>query len=225
MSNVAKWGVLRSAPPPMRQSLLFRLSPPFRFARFVLAAVSLAALSLLAGCAPKIGDACTQSTDCSTQGNRVCDTAEIGGYCTIFDCARNSCPDMASCVVFNVSVPGCAYNDYQAPERTGRSLCMARCESDSDCRGGYECVDPRLPPYSAVILDDTQQKVCVESQPVSIIDGGVIPVNASLPDYDAQVCMGQVPFPTDAGSDAGGSDAGGSDAGGSDAGGSDAGGD
>ena len=184
----------------MMQPLRSRHSPP---SRFLLAAVVLAAFSFLAGCAPKIGDACTQSTDCSTQGNRVCDTSEIGGYCTIFDCARNSCPDMASCVVFDVSVPGCAYNDYLAPARTGRALCMARCQSDSDCRGGYECVDPRQPPFSAVILDDTQQKVCIEAPPLSTLaDGGVVQLAASVTDYDAQICTGQVPFPSnDAGGD------------------------
>jgi hypothetical protein len=171
--------------------------------RALLGVGALLALSLVAGCTPKIGDACTQSTDCSTQGNRVCDTAELGGYCTIFDCARNSCPDMASCVVFNVSVPGCAYDDYLAPERTGRSLCMARCESNSDCRGGYECVDPRQPPFSAVILDDTQQRVCVESPAVSILaDGSVVSETQSMANYDAQVCTGQLPFPSnDAGGD------------------------
>ena len=162
---------------------------------------------LLAGCAPKIGDACAQSTDCSTQGNRVCDTAQLGGYCTIFDCARNSCPDMASCVVFNVSVPGCAYDDYLAPQRTGRALCMGRCQSSSDCRQGYECVDPRQPPFSAVILDDTQQHVCVELPPTSLSpDGSVLSQvprtsNDDAGDAEPQVCTGQLPFPSD---DAGG---------------------
>jgi hypothetical protein len=186
---------------------LLLLSVPSLPLRVLFAGTALVSLALLSGCAPKIGDACTQSTDCSTQGNRVCDTSQVGGYCTIFDCARNSCPDMASCVVFNVSPPGCAYDDYLAPERTGRSLCMARCESDSDCRGGYECVDPRQPPFSAVILDDTQQRVCIELPPTSTSDAGVVTVVGFMSEYDGasdaepQVCTGTVPFTSD---DAGG---------------------
>ena len=60
--------------------------------RFTLALV-LAALALVTGCQPKIGDACNTSTDCSTQGDRLCDTTQPGGYCTIFNCEPNTCPE------------------------------------------------------------------------------------------------------------------------------------
>jgi hypothetical protein len=149
-----------------------RRSPAIVLRYGIAAALFLATLLVLPGCAPKIGDSCTQSTDCSPQGNRACDTSQIGGYCTIFGCATNSCPDMASCVVFRVSVPGCQYNDYEAPARTGRSLCMLGCKSDSDCRDGYVCRDPRGPPWSAVILDDKQQNVCIQA-PVDYGDAGL----------------------------------------------------
>jgi hypothetical protein len=114
-------------------------------------------------CQPSIGSSCTQSTDCASQGNRFCDTSQPEGYCTVFGCADNSCPDHAVCVTFFPALPGCEYNDYLAPARTQRTLCLQHCQSDSDCRTseGYVCLDPRVPPVSGQILDDNQdQKVC-----------------------------------------------------------------
>jgi hypothetical protein len=67
-------------------------------------------------------------------------------------------------VTFDVALPGCLYNDYEAPARTSTTLCLEHCQSDSDCRSseGYVCIDPRAPPVSARIVDDNQnQKVCV----------------------------------------------------------------
>ena len=118
---------------------------------------------VLGGCTPSIGDRCNSSTDCSVQGNRTCDTSQPGGYCTVLGCTANSCPNSAACVVFRVSIPGCPYDDYHAPARTGRALCMAHCDKDSDCRqnDGYICADPTKPPWQAAILDDTQNRVCI----------------------------------------------------------------
>src|SRR5215467_3309463 len=92
-------------------------------------------LLALAGCTPSIGDKCTLSTDCSIRGDRLCDTSQPGGYCTIFNCRGNLCPDEAACVLFNAAVQGCAYSD-RAPSRTGRTFCIAQCQSESDCRDG-----------------------------------------------------------------------------------------
>jgi hypothetical protein len=118
----------------------------------------------LCACSATIGSPCTQSSDCSVQGNRVCDTSQPYGYCTVFGCGRNSCPNNAVCATFNTSLPGCAYDDYQAPARTARTLCLSPCQQDSDCRAseGYVCDDPKAPPWSATIVDDNQnQKVCI----------------------------------------------------------------
>src|SRR5262249_9226789 len=121
----------------------------------------LTALLALAGCTPSIGDKCTLSTDCSFQGDRLCDTAQPDGYCTIFNCRGNLCPDQPACGLFHAAVQGCAYND-RTPSRTGRTFCMAQCHGDSDCRDGYICSDPRQGPWNAVILDDDQtQRVCI----------------------------------------------------------------
>src|SRR5260221_10129318 len=98
--------------------------------RLYLCALALAALS---GCTPSIGDKCVLSTDCSIRGDRLCDTSQPGGYCTVFNCSGNSCPDEAACILFNGRVQGCAYDDHVI-SRTARTFCMATCSSDSDCR-------------------------------------------------------------------------------------------
>ena len=45
-----------------------------------------ATASVLAGCSAEIGDDCSNSTDCSSTGDRLCDTTQPGGYCTLFNC-------------------------------------------------------------------------------------------------------------------------------------------
>jgi hypothetical protein len=139
------------------------------------------ALLGLAGCTPSIGDKCTLSTDCSIRGDRLCDTSQPGGYCTIFNCRGDLCPDQAACVLFNAAIQGCGYND-RTPSRTGRTFCMAQCHGDSDCRDGYICADPRQGPWNAVILDDDQtQRVCIVPPDTGQIGvGGPNVVDASV---------------------------------------------
>lgn len=83
---------------------------------------SLAAASALGACAPIVGDACEDQTDC---GQRLyCELAMPGGYCTSRNCATNPCPDEGVCIRFNADV----------------SYCMKPCTSEADCRSGYACV-------------------------------------------------------------------------------------
>lgn len=117
-----------------------------------------------AGCSPKVGDHCQLNTDCGSSGTLVCDTSYPNGYCTQFNCTPDVCQNEAACVEIYPSVSGCPYDDYHSPSRTGRTFCLAQCNSDSDCRtgDGYVCRDPRTFPYSAAIIDDVQtQRVCV----------------------------------------------------------------
>jgi hypothetical protein len=167
-----------------------------------------AAGALLAGCAPHIGDHCAQNTDCGSTGTLVCDTSLPNGYCTQFNCTANVCQNSATCVAFEPSVPGCPYDDYQAPSRTNRTFCMAHCNHDSDCRHseGYICADPTKPPWSAAIVDDNQsQLVCIPAFSPGTVrsapDGGLPEgsvCSASGPAFDASLV-----FPgEDAGADA-----------------------
>jgi hypothetical protein len=145
------------------------------------------ALVTLSACTPSIGDKCVLSTDCSTRGDRLCDTSQPDGYCTQFNCSKNSCPDQAACVLFNAGIQGCGYDDRSGGygSRVARAFCVASCGRDSDCRSGYLCADPRSPPYYGIIQDDVQDKrTCM-----------VIPA-----DYDPDA--GLASMPVDAGSPA-----------------------
>jgi hypothetical protein len=98
--------------------------------RLVLAALAMLVLAAsAAGCAPRIGDGCASQTNCSINGDRVCDTTQPGGYCTVFDCSPDTCPDDAVCVRFEPDTP-----------RLSRTVCMRRCGSNGDCRTNYTCV-------------------------------------------------------------------------------------
>jgi hypothetical protein len=116
----------------------------------------LLALLLTLGCSPEIGDECSTSTDCSQSGDRLCDVTQPGGYCTIFNCEPGDCPDEASCVIFGVApstLPGCEDPFGVTPYQ--RTFCLKTCESQDDCRSGYECADFKDPnnPWGAVVAD------------------------------------------------------------------------
>jgi len=95
------------------------------------------ALLAATGCKRQIGDDCTSSTNCSITGDRLCDVTQPGGYCTIFNCEPNSCPDDSVCVAFGEA--SCS-----SPALSGRfqrTFCLLSCESNEDCRSGYQCFD------------------------------------------------------------------------------------
>ena len=97
-------------------------------ARALGAATALLLLCLTA-CAPALGDSCERNTECSVNGDRTCDRSQPGGYCTIPNCAANTCPDDGVCVRFQPDEP-----------RLARSWCMAECKNTRDCdRDRYVC--------------------------------------------------------------------------------------
>lgn len=169
------------------------------------AAIGLAGIvAMVVACTPSVGDRCNISTDCSTQGDKLCDTSQPGGYCTQLNCIGNKCVDDALCILFNSATPGCAFNDRSGPgaSRVSRSFCMAECTQNSDCRDGYVCADPRTIPWNASILDNNQGRraclpaplevdagtivtaapVCGPSSPaVSVIDAGASVINDAGP--------------------------------------------
>jgi hypothetical protein len=170
----------------------------------------LAVLLVLLGCTPSIGDHCVLSTDCSSRGDRLCDTSQPGGYCTIFSCLGNDCPTESICVLFADAVPGCAADDRHEPPRTGRSMCLKACNTSPDCRqdlrgdgitSAYVCADPRSDPYNGTILTDRQTSVCLVNPA-----GGIgapqdkeapvcSPKGPDVPDIDAQTIDAQTADP------------------------------
>lgn len=111
----------------------------------LLLSLVVAATSL--GCAPAIGDSCESSVDCSVSGDRICDIASPGGYCTVGGCDPDTCPDDAICVEFRFD-----------PNRTAVTYCMQACDSGGDCRDDYACMgadDERLLEYA----DDPESSI------------------------------------------------------------------
>jgi hypothetical protein len=119
---------------------------------------------IAAGCGSEIGDECVVSSDCSPNGDRFCDTASSGGYCTVQGCDFNTCPEEAVCVRFftgsfsnkicDPTVPAsltraeggcesfdelCSLNGECVPRSSEIRFCMRTCGDGGDCRGGYEC--------------------------------------------------------------------------------------
>ncbi len=112
-----------------------------------------------AGCKREIGDECTTAVDCNPNGTRSCDSSQPGGYCTIQGCDETSCPEEAFCIRYfpakyltkpcDPTPPtgpvGCAANEICldaglcAPMTAELRYCVKWCESNDDCRGGYEC--------------------------------------------------------------------------------------
>lgn len=146
-----------------------------------------AAAALSFGCAPKIGDECETSVDCSQGGERLCDITQPGGYCTVFNCEPDSCPDDSVCIAFGAQLsPRADCQSADGLSRFSRSFCMASCSSNSDCRSGYICHDVNTPnnDWGAVLLDDDESgKVCIV--PASTID---LPVDDADPSVNSQVC-------------------------------------
>ncbi|MDQ3037280.1 MAG: MSCRAMM family adhesin SdrC [Myxococcota bacterium] len=151
------------------------------------------------GCAPQIGDSCSNSSNCSINGDRLCDTAQPGGYCTIFDCQPDRCPDQSVCVRFNPQ-----------PSRRAILACMRACNGDGDCRGEYRCASPEElmeTGLEAEVIDTARgPRFCVARvDPTEIVDAGGVDATID-PMIDAGTDAG-ADAGTDAGSDAG-SDAG-----------------
>jgi hypothetical protein len=117
---------------------------------------------VVAACGHKIGDSCTVSTDCASDGTRVCDTLSPGGACTIAGCDFGTCPEDSICVRFFAGLEDgkecttqaeCAIDEVctlgggkrQCAKRSlEQRFCMPTCGGDGDCRDAYECRDEQL---------------------------------------------------------------------------------
>lgn len=124
-----------------------------------------AAFVLALGCGSEIGDKCTISSDCSASGDRICDINSPGGYCTVFGCDFDTCPEESVCVrFFSVSSTNltcdpatedisedrctadelCTLGGTCVPRNAEFRYCMRTCGSQGDCRDKYECRDEDL---------------------------------------------------------------------------------
>jgi hypothetical protein len=122
-------------------------------------AITLSFLLGLAGCGHEIGDSCALHSECSPSGDRICDTSSPGGYCTVFGCDNDTCPDDSICIrFFSVATTNllCENNDECGddelctlagtcvPRSAELRYCMKTCSDHDDCRTKYECRDEEL---------------------------------------------------------------------------------
>jgi hypothetical protein len=171
-------------------------------------AAGLLGLGALA-CTPQIGNSCNLNTDCSIDNSRQCDNSQPNGYCTVFNCLPNTCPNNAVCVELQANVPGCPYDDYSSPSRGGRSMCLKPCDHDSDCRqsDGYQCRAVSdffvKAGVTAVILDDSpkSQSVCAVPPDLGLSATGTLPDAAPVCPGGPVPEAGAIPTP-DSGADA-----------------------
>lgn len=139
-----------------------------------------------AACGKEIGDACGINPDCSPNGDRQCDTTWKDGYCTIAGCDFNTCPDEAVCVRFFTGSFGnkpcdrftedrstddcsfdelCSIEDSCVPRSSELRFCMRKCDSDGDCRDGYECRDfERMKAHGGEPVLEAGEKVSTDAQ-------------------------------------------------------------
>ena len=129
-------------------------------------------LVALSACTPAVGDSCNDSSDCSVTGDRICDVAQPGGYCTVLNCQPDTCPRGSVCVEWRGT-----------PDRTAVSYCMDACgrrqrPDQGDCRNGYTCRwldDPNdrlfgpdgepLARITDLVNDRDQFPICVADDP------------------------------------------------------------
>lgn len=144
------------------------------------------------GCQPKIGDECETAIDCSTLGDRLCDTSQPEGYCTVFNCEPDTCEDEAVCVAFDTELdPACEQADDGRYGRFGRTFCMRKCDDDGDCRDQYRCVLPD--DLSSFVVDTETDEDRPQLQKFCIADDSAEPE----PDSSANPGIPQACFPND----------------------------
>ncbi len=119
----------------------------------LVALAGLAAAGALVGCGKQIGDACTLATDCSPNGDRICQCSNCtgddptgdssNGYCTIMGCDFGTCPDEAVCVSFFTGGFENPVNDMGMRKMCGPNVpvdLQVTCSVDELCALSGECV-------------------------------------------------------------------------------------
>ena len=166
---------------PSDHSAFLTGSPSSRLAKL---ALYVAGAALALGCTPKIGDECTVSTNCSVSGDRLCDITQPNGYCTVFNCEPDTCPEASECINFGTSssVDLCTPSQGISPHQ--RSFCMASCSTDADCRAGYACLYANA--IGAVLAENSR------SGPVCAVKPKTQPTLVTYPDghQSNEVCLG-----------------------------------
>ena len=146
---------------------------PSRSAVCAAACLTLAGLGALSGgCGRKVGDACTANVDCSTLGDRFCDVAAPGGYCTIEGCdvrqnekgeIVDSCQNVADesiCVRFFTQEPTRACRPAESPSGcTVDERCL--CDRADPNRVGACLPGPSGMPTAHCAKESSERRWCM----------------------------------------------------------------
>lgn len=167
-------------PPPMKRLWDATFHRGSIASRAILCALVAAGAMGVAGCRPEIGDECITSVDCSAQGDRLCDSSQPDGYCTVFGCEPDACPEEAVCIGFGLETDATCSVEGTDPRwpRFERTFCMLACEEDTDCRDGYVCVHPSERRASSIDIDNELKDsgVCFVASEATFIEDGEPPV-------------------------------------------------
>ena len=126
----------------------------------------LALALVLTACGDQIGDSCDFNVDCSPLGDRICDTSQLGGYCTIQGCDQDSCPeDEAVCVRFYpvsfLSSPCDALTEDALGSKCGRACapeCKKSCDASEVCCSTNHCNTAEICLSSGFCAQRTQER-------------------------------------------------------------------
>ena len=153
--------------------------------------------------------------DCNrTEVERICLTEATqrfpGGYCTSFNCVPDSCADEAICVAYRAALgnsPECS--EATNSSRLQQTYCMRACESGSDCRDGYACVEltDDNPWGARALTSDGRRKICMPAYREP----------DAPPERQSGVCISRLPAIADAGAPSAAADAASPDASAADA--------
>ncbi len=124
--------------------ILRRIAPSF--SPLTLALVMSVVVLAASACSRRIGNECKLSTDCSLQGERICDLSYLTvdsegmqkGECIIEGCSAGSCPSEAVCVnIYSTEFLSVACD----PEREDRSDGLDDCNANEICIPEGLCAD------------------------------------------------------------------------------------
>ena len=109
---------------------------------------------LAPACGKKIGDSCSTNIDCASDGTRICDLSQPGGYCTVDGCDDSSCPGSLCVRFFDQKYPTGPCPDPNAPPGS-----IGGCQPDELCVVcGPSSSVPE--PYACCVPSASERRYC-----------------------------------------------------------------
>jgi hypothetical protein len=134
--------------------------------------LTLVLVGLLApACGKSIGDGCRTNIDCASDGTRICDLSQPGGYCTVDGCDDSSCPGSICVRFFDQKYPTgtCSIPPGTSPGTVG--TCSSPPSTVDECRTSGQCLSDELcvvcgpsasapEPYACCVPSTSERRYC-----------------------------------------------------------------